>query len=324
MAFTVYNSSDAGAPTLSGSAGDLIGVLDACLVDGFGAKVAAGWSHPVATASNIASYQQGSGCGFGLVINDNGPNVTSTYKEAWATGWESVAGVGAPVGTGSGQFPTPAQLLTTGHTVIRKSATADATTRDWMVYADDATFILFIHSGDSVTLWGMFVFGDIYSLAGVADAYRCIILGRANENAAESTVGIAGSTALLGTAVAGHFIARTWGGTGSSITVGKFGDASKAPAATYLDGLVQTPNGPDTAYYLSPLWIGETGGVVRGRLRGLYHICHPRASFSDGQTFSGANDYLGKTFEVRKSIGTGGTTDLCIAVETSNTLETNS
>src|SRR6267142_3788080 len=133
--FTQYSSLDASAPVLSGSAGALLTVLDAILVNGYGSKSAAGWSKPIANAGSIGSYKNGTGSTqLGLVINDNGANVTSTFKEAWATGWESVAGVGASVGSGTGQFPTPAQLLTTGHVVIRKSLTADATARNWVCF----------------------------------------------------------------------------------------------------------------------------------------------------------------------------------------------
>src|ERR1035437_2380958 len=125
--FTVFSSSDAAGPgLLTGAAGSLLAVLDACLVTSYaGHTLAAQWTKPTANAGNIGCYKQGAGAGLSLVINDAGPNGTSTYKEAWAIGWESVAGVGSPVGTGSGQFPIPAQLLTTGHDVWRKSATAE-------------------------------------------------------------------------------------------------------------------------------------------------------------------------------------------------------
>ena len=42
MPWTVYRSDDAGAPNLTGAAGSLIAILDAVLVNGYGAKPAAG------------------------------------------------------------------------------------------------------------------------------------------------------------------------------------------------------------------------------------------------------------------------------------------
>ena len=140
----IYSSATGGAGNpglLTGQVGDLLRVLDKVLVNGWTGVAAAGWTKPIANSGNIGCYQQGAGAGFGVVVNDNGPNVTSTFKEAWATGWESIAGIGAPVGSGGGQFPVPAQLLTTGHVVWRKSTTADGTGRAWICFADALSLI---------------------------------------------------------------------------------------------------------------------------------------------------------------------------------------
>ena len=330
--FTVFTSSDVSGPgLLTGAAGSLLAVLDACLVTSYaGHTLAAQWTKPFANSGNIGCYKQGAGAGLGLVINDAGPNVTSTYKEAWATGWESVAGVGAPVGTGSGQFPIPAQLLTSGHVVIRKSASADATGRAWTLFADSRTFYLFVASGDTVNVYMAFMFGDVFSLKGATDAYRCVIHGRAQENS-----GSGGSTAdnldsiypcaVSGANGPGMFMARSYGGGGTSITTQKMGDmnalgASVGYVGVAMAGLFQIPNGPDNSVYLSPVKVIELVAVsIRGRLRGVYHVCHPLASFADGQTFVGGGDYAGKSFQiVSRGINNG-----FWAVETSATVETN-
>lgn len=320
--FTYYSSADAGSPGLiSGTAGSLITILRACLVDGYGAKAAAGWTEPVAAASNIAAFQQGAGSGFAVVINDNGPNATSTYKEAWATGWEVVAGVGSPVGTGTGQFPLPAQLLTTGHVVIRKSATADGTTRAWMVYADSRTFYLFILSGDAASIYTAFIFGDCYSAKSTADSYNCLIIGKSVENQASGAGSMQQMTVRPTTACAGCFLARTHSGAGASITMGHTGSYNWTPGSANYQGEIQYPNNPDNALYLSPITVFESsGGIVRGRLRGLYHVGHAVASFSDGDTFSGAGDFAGKTLVIVWKVEN---TNAFLAVETSNTVEQN-
>jgi hypothetical protein len=318
--FTIYTSSDGSAPSLTGQTGALLTVLDAILVNGYGAKSAAGWSKPFSNASSIGCYKNSvSGTGFGVVINDSGPNGTSTFKEAWATGWESIAGVGSPVGSGSGQFPTAAQLLTSGHVVIRKSATADSTVRTWICFADAYTFYLFILDGTTGGVYQSFMFGDIYSLKTTSDAYRCMIIGGATENAGSNNA-VDNSSSVANTCT-GHFMPRTYGGGGTSITCGKAGDIGKG-AAGGLGGIVQTPNGPDGAYYLSPIWVSEnSASTVRGRLRGLWHNCHAAGGFSDGQTFSGAGDFAGKTFQCVKQ-GTSAS-PACFVLETSATLETN-
>lgn len=341
--FTIFSSSDVSGPgLLSGTAGSLLTILDACLVTGYsGHSVSPAWTKPFANSGNIGCYKQGAGAGLGLVINDNGPNVTSTYKEAWSIGWESVVGIGAPVGTGSGQFPTPAQLLTTGHVVWRKSATADASGRAWMLAADSSTFYLWVSTGDSAGVYYHSGFGDVFSLKGASDAYRCFIYGRVLENSAvglsgpsdwtdsiECHAGTGGNQNNSGVAQPGHFMARTVGGGGTSVTLVKKGDGSaatgsgqtNAPYASPLAGVFQTPNSADNSIYLSPISAVESASVIiRGRFRGLYQICHPVASFSDGQTFAGGGDYAGKSFlVVLKSVNGG-----MWALETSATVETN-
>jgi hypothetical protein len=318
--FTVYTSSDANGPgPIAGAAGTLLTVLDGCLVNGYSGKTAAGWTKPFANASNIGCYKQGAGAGLGLVINDNGQNVTSTFKEAWAIGWEIVAGVGSPVGTGTGQFPTPAQLNTTGHCVVRKSVAASSATNYWILFADASTFYLFILTGDTANTYQGFFFGDMFSLAGSADKYRCILMGNSTENSNSSNLG---DTNLANTVTPGHYMARSWGGTGTSLQVTKVGDYQVAFSNSF-SGLLQQPNGPDNSYYLCPARVAEVGGpLIRGRLRGIYQVCHPVGNFTDGQTFSGGGDFAGKTFSIVKSIPSGGG-GAFLAIETSNTVETN-
>ena len=333
--FTVYSSGDVSGPgVMFGSAGDLIRVLNAVLVVGYSGKAAAGWTHPVATVGNIASYKNASpansGNGFGVVINDNGPHVTSTFKEAWATGWETVLGVGAPVGTGTGQFPTPALLLTSGHVVVRKSATADGTTpRSWVCYADSLTFYLFIQTGDGASYYSFFGFGDFFSLTGSSDQYRCHIQGRALENNATGGAST-GAGDLIGTQsnttanAVGSYAPRSWGGGGSCVATSYIGAIGLTAGTTnsYINnvGTNTAPNGPDNAYYIPPIWINElSASALRGRFRGLYHSAHPLATFADGQVISGAADYAGKTLQAVKRGISGG----MWFVETSNTLETN-
>lgn len=316
--FTIYQG------TIDGTAGSLITVLDAVLVAG------QGWTHPIPTAGNIASYKQPAGCGFGFVLNDNGPNVTSTTKEAWATGWETVLGVGAPVGTGTGQFPTPAQLLTSGHVVVRKSVATGAATRVWRAYADDRTVYLFITTGDG-TGFGMMAlrFGDFFSMVGQSDAFKCMIAGRSLENSATGGSGTDSTDSIssMGVSAAnflGHYAARGFGGSGTSVQLvngGALGlTAGASVSITPMTGLIIGQNPEDNTYYISPLWVYELATpTVRGRYRGMYHIAHTAATFADGQRIPGSGYLSGKTLEIVK----GGPNSGYWAVEVSATLETN-
>ncbi len=349
--FRIYQSSDAGGPgSIYGSSGSLITILDACLVNGYTGHPTAGWSKPIANSASVyACYQNSSGSGMTLFVNDFNPNGTAAGEEAWCTGWESITNLaptvsGSNVGAGYGQFPTPTQLLTTGHGVWRKSATSDLTTpRPWIMFADQYTFYLFILTGDSTaTTYFPACFGDIFSLHGTADRYRCFIAGRQGVNSITLANG-EGMDSLMspwsiaaiayppsGVAVTncGRYMPRTWGGGGTSAPITAVGDFSvvtpASPSANNfacaLQGALPTPNGPDNSYYVAPLRVSEIStGVMRGRFRGLYQVCHPSSQFSDGQVFAGSGDYAGKTFQIIKQ----GITLGFWAVETSNTVETN-
>jgi len=331
--FTVYTSSDPGNGSdqpglLTGQAGDLLRVLDKVLVNGYTGKAAAGWSKPFANATNSGCYKQGAGALCALHIQDNGANVTSTFKEAWATGWETITATSATVGTGTGQFPTPAQLLTTGHVVIRKSNTADGTGRPWIIFADSTTFYLFVLSGEAASTYNAFYFGDIFAMKGSGDAYRCIIHGNGVENSGAAATGqTVDQIFTFGATVAsqiGAYMPRSFGGGGTSLQVQKSGDYGKfnqgAGTVCAMAGAVQSPNGPDNSFYMVPVQIWESVSFcIRGRLRGVYQVCHAVANFADGQTIQGSNDFAGKTFQIVNKGYNGG----FWAIEISATVETN-
>lgn len=339
--FTVYMSADSGSPVLTGLTGSLISLLDACLVNGYASKPAAGWSKPSFPAtSSLGAYQQASGSRLYLYVNDSSPVTTSVGKEAWATGWEIMtsytsSAVSASVGAGNGQFPLPSQVLTTGHYVIRKSSTADSTIRQWIMFADAYTLYLFIANGDTANTYSAFFFGDIFSLKPATDSFKCLIAGRVSENVGSTTTAEGLDIISLPRALASgqtvHYLARSFGGFGQSVPVIKLGDGGKIASALInsdmpMGGNIAAANPVDNSYYMAPIWIAECAAapvIIRGRMRGMYMLCHPITSFADGQVFSGANEYAGKSFVVIKqgqgnNIGVG-----YWVIETSATLETN-
>lgn len=326
--FTQYSSSDASGPgTISGVVGALLTILDACLVNGYSGKTAAGWTKPFANTTNFGCYKQGAGAGYTLYVNDN---AVVTAENADMVGWKALSAMTSPVGVGTGQFPLPAQSITTGKVICRKSATASATARAWTLFADSSTFYLFILTGDTAATYSSFMFGDIFSLWGNTDANRCMIIGLNGEVTTAPTLisgGVArSSNPLVTNGQQGPFLADNFAGTSGSQQAYPCGDTSKngtllntSGGGAATNGALPTPNSSDNSYYLSPMWVMDSTWLQRGRLRGFYHLCHPNANFSDGMTFSGANDFAGKTFVVLVSDYSGG----LICVETSNTLETN-
>lgn len=332
--FTQYTNMSAGAPPLNGLTGSLINVLNYCLVSG------SNWSLAFSSGSVFAGYRPPSGSRMTLFVNDAGPNVTSVGKEAWITGWESLTGIGtAPggnltgsVGAGIGQFPLPSQALTDGKVVCRKSVGANSGSIPyWTVFADSYTMYAFFLTGDITAYTGYFSiwFGDVYSLGGSNDAYRCMIHGRMAVNSATSgqttdnmdMVGALGTTAGNSN---GMYMTRAASGVGTSVTANKFGDCSKYGTTSGImvtaAGNASAPNPADNAFFIAPLTIWEHATLgIRGRVRGLWHFGHPVTTIPDGQVISGSNAHLGKLF---KKVGNGVNGGMWL-VEISNTVETN-
>jgi hypothetical protein len=322
MAVTVYSSTDGSAPVLSGTVGSLVALLDAVLVNGYGSKAAAGWTKPY-SGTNGAVYRQAGGNQFYLRVDDNAPNVTSVAREAQVSGYEAMTAFS----TGTGQFPTTTQSST--GLVIRKSTTADSTARAWIIIADDRTFYLFIITGDAAGYYA-FAFGDFYSYKTTTDSYRTIIIGRTQVNNGTNTYEVLAGSYKLDTNLNSHYIARTFAGTGTSVSAGKHTDHIKCiaaladqvlPVGLSTQTLFNNPNTPDGGFYVAPLWVHEAPSM-RGHLRGLWAGCHTYSTVADGDTFSGSGVYAGKTFRVIKPVYANGNTGYLI-VETSNTWDTN-
>jgi len=308
---TIYRSSDASAPVLTGTAGDLVNLLDKCLVLGYGAKANAGWSRKTAFAGNTttrAAFQQGGGNQLYLDVDDRGATgvlTGATGKEAAVRGYEAMT----DVSTGTNPFPTTAQIAAaTGN--WRKSATADAVPRGWFLVADDRTFMLAVLDGDTLGTYKVYYFGDIYSLK-TGDSYRTGILTRSSVNGASSngTIGTAVATAISSSSTLGWYLARIAAATGTSanpslIVIG----SSWETAVTFAGSL-------DGNIYLQRVLTSDaaSGTILRGWLRGVYEILQP-IGLADGDTFDGAGDFAGRSFIVVK--GFGGSTLQAMAIET--------
>lgn len=288
-----------------------------------------GWSLPFAPATNQAAYQQGGGNQFFMNVNDNAPNVTALGREARVTGFETMTALA----TGTGQFPTVAQVaIGIGCVIWRKSTTADATTRVWFVVADDRTCYLFVISGDSAGSYFGYMFGDFFSYV-TNDSFRTKIIGRNTENNGGFTLGdvahlqhATGSTGIS----AGHFIARSFTGIGGSVAMGKEADKQNLSAlatpenvACVGQGVIPFPNTPDGGLYMTLIQLHDASALKRGRLRGCWSQCHPIASFNDLDTFSGTGVLAGKTFLILKTNGATGAGQGLFVMETSDTWETN-
>jgi hypothetical protein len=304
VAVRVYRNTDASAPVLTGQTGSMSALLKACLVTGYGAKAAAGWSNPFSGAAGQEVFRPGSGVRHYFAHDDTGPGA-GTFKEARIFGWEALTAWA----TGTGQFPTVAQAAS--GVVDLKSSTADGTARPWVVIADDRTVYAFCAfsntltqqaNGSNLTYSGI-SFGEIYSLLTVADAYRSIVIGRNVENSVAATNDLLlGLVPSFSTVLGGHYMPRAYTGLGTAVQAGKWGDWARGAggSAAWLGagagGLV-LPDPVTGAIHLAPIHVSDAT-TLRGRMRGMFHLCHAGTAMADGDTIVGSGAYAGRTFMV--------------------------
>jgi hypothetical protein len=301
---TIFRSTDTSAPVLTGTAGDLVNLLDKCLCAGYGSKTAVGWTKSF-TATNAAVFRMGGGNQFYLDVNDNGASTGltgGTAREAAVRGYEAMTAVA----TGTGDFPTTAQVIAATAN-WRKSSSADATARAWFCAADDRSFILGILDNDVASRAKLYVFGDVYSLAA-GDAYRTAISVRTSVNGSAQTGAFGNALSASGaSATAGIFIARIAAGTGTSSPVALTSVGSTWEATNSFT------TAPDGNIHVSRVLVNDVGVNLRGWLRGVWEILTP-VGVTDGDTWTGTGELAGRSFVAVKGFGVS--TALGLAVET--------
>jgi hypothetical protein len=353
MAFTIFQSTEIGAPQLNGNTGSLVAVLDAVLVNGFGTRQSLGWSKPLANDSltgSLGCWRPPSGSRMILYMNDTAPTASTIGggRESWVCGYESILGLTSSIypttGTGGGQFPSGSQTYAntglggiaggSGSLWWRKSATADSIPRYWILFGDAYIFYLFVQAGDTVGVYYGYWFGDMYSFRN--DPYRTMIHGRCANTTNGNTYRFDGSDTgvpPLLTSMFMDFMPRTWNGNVGSILVNKIVDMGRAnvnigntnpngnsTTVMPFSGLLPVLGNPsDGNLTMVPILVCETTAIIRGKMRGMYHLAHPTDSFYDGQIISGSNEYAGKCFRfVKPGPANGGW-----LMEVSDTLDTN-
>lgn len=316
MAVTLYQSSDASAPVLSGQVGAWIGVLDACLVNGYGAKSAAGWAKAF-TGTNLAAYRAASGNRLYLAVDD------TNAQEARFVGYETMSAVT----TGTNPFPTTAQV--SGGMYMRKSETANSTARPWVLIASDTGFMFFPDSNG--TTWstdpaaigcsGQMYYGDLVSYKP-SDAYGTIIIGATATAGSNSNFGRKSQQGVITWAAdAGHYLARNQAQSVGSIACSKWAPMECSPAAQMgVNAVSPYPDTVSGGLIISPILISETNGgtgqLIRGRLPGVWNPCHNLPA-AHADTMTGSGDTSGKSFLLASAYVTS--TKGRAILETSNT-----
>lgn len=298
-----YQSSDASAPTITGTAGSLISALSAILVDGYGSKAGSGWSKPYASG-NAAVFRQGEGHRRYLWIDD------SDARMARVAGYVTMTGVSA----GEWKFPTESQFA--GGLYCRKSITADSTARPWLCWADARTFYLIVFGaltspagtsgGDAHLAFGQTVDSPI-----PGDQYNTWIIGGTDTSTTSTTATSARQTITLlnNTPTAtGHYMAGEYRQVPKSIQFGV-----RAPMNT------SGSNGPypdsDGNINIGRPRVYTEGASAsfpvqdRGYMPGIWSICHQVAgnfTLLDTMTGCTGGGVDGRPFRIVVTANSGG------------------
>lgn len=312
MTVRLYSSADAGAPQLSGASGDLVAVLDACLVNGYGSKPGAGWTKDYASITLRAAYRQGAGGrGHYFYLDDSGG------VAARCCGYESMSSIDA----GTGMFPNGQVGLLYMH-----KHDGAAGTRGWLLLANEATFH-FITQYDTQATWvassftsfgkiKSFFQNDVFDTMLIAARLATQTSGSGNPNSANATGDIwtqYGSACWLYTLrgdilLPGHYMARRWHGIGSSLNFGKGSTSIIEDSFSvqqmynvgwnklgYPSAAYTTPNPPDGSLYISPLTVLESGGI-RGTIPGMWNHRFGQFFMQHGDTLDGTGEHAGRRF----------------------------
>ena len=292
---TIYRSDDASAPTISGTSSDLRLALNAILVDGYGAKAAAGWAKAYEDAGNHLVAYRNAGLGRYLFLDDS-PTRVSVLR-----GYRAMASISDR----SEPFPR----LGLPDVTCRKSVTADATARPWICLANELHFFLIIF-GNQTTLGSSsgsdahLAFGELDS-ALPGDEYRTFIHGGSDTSATSGTATVArqafnfNDTSVVTSpyTFCEGTIAQNALSTNSVSEAAPF---ANTPFSEVVSGGTTFPAYPDPA--TGKLLISRqmtrhihatSAPVNRGYLPGLWTLCHPATSFTSLDTFSmGSRTFL--------------------------------
>jgi hypothetical protein len=283
-----FTSAMLAAPVLNGSAGSLVNILDACLVTGFDIKaatslvVASGVATLSFTGTNLAAYRSTDVASTGMYLRVDDTGTTSCR----VVGYEQMT----DINTGSGAFPTTAQLSGGGYWA--KSGIANAVPALWTLFADSRTILLqispYFSTGASLTSGVLRGFGDALPLRPGGDPYACLLNISTSNN-----VGSQGESSLDSIATIGNtYMPRAFTGLGSSIQTMLFSYTGANSRSGFDTTLGAFPSVVDGGLRLSRKAISATTVVPaspRCDLPGLYHV--PHTGLID--TFRGRDVILG-------------------------------
>ena len=311
MTVTLYSHNDVGAPPLlktvgqGNGSGTAIAVLKACLVDGYGAKPAAGWTE---------AFNDGLGtkAAFRNAITDGGTGAYYRINETTALDAQSrffsIRGyeVMTSIDSGTGQFPTTSQMSGEGMTQMKNynsTYSSNSWTGEWWVIADQHMCYMFNMNSTVANYGAAFLkMGDIISYSA-NDPYRAMLqadpttahFASQYSNSALAQVGGSGI-------VSGHYMMRDHTGLQTGIAIGQHADLAKMDGRMgYGSSYYQAfPNPVDGNLLVSNVFVTHNLSAVqvtRGLYPGMKASLH-REPFSHLSTHIGSGDLAGREYMV--------------------------
>lgn len=246
-------------------------------------QAAVGWAKAF-SGTNQASYRPATGNRLYVDVDDS---AASSARSARIRGYETMSAVL----TGTNPFPTIAQLALTASLVIYKSSTADATTRPWILYADDQAFYLFVQYSGTTGVWSCAAFGDAVSF-GTGDPWATGIIGNP-ESASTATLQAThfGTLVQSVTTNTNHYLARNYAGSAGAIAFGKI---TESVAGTGMGSAGYTYPAPvDSGAHVAPVRIVEST-TPRGVFPGIFVPLHNKP-LTQGDPVTGVTGLSGHT-----------------------------
>lgn len=300
MTVRVYRSSDASAPSLTGQAGSLITVLDACLVSGYGSQTSSGWTKPFTTATNIAIYRMASGNQRYMRLDDTGA------QEGRIHGFETMSS--------DSDFTTAftvgvfGVITSAGGVALKKSSSADAVARGWVIVATGSACYVFIEPTSTPTTWssvntssasgnGQFFFGDFISYRP-GDVYNTAVIGPTSVASGQGLFGSCSSNITSG--ANGHVACRSYlglgvGGVGFAKGVpGLYNNATTLGASSVSNPFPDVITGGLLVSYIEVAEVIGSSHIVRGRLPGIWGSISSLPA-THGDVITGTGVVAGKT-----------------------------
>lgn len=311
----IYTSDDAGAPVIDNATDGLTNLqmaLKAILVDGYGAKSAAGWTSPYSSSPGSTNDHEPR-----MFVPGAGP--VSYYRIVEVLEFNSYSGTVYETATGISTYG-----VQWGQDFASSARPSSIGTHKWICIADDRTCYFFMErvlgSGEyamhlAMGKWHPYNPADVYS------AMAWNIAGGFDSDVISGSIG-GGATGYI---MRNYLGTSVYNPASPYATLSLTGDRIKGAAGgTILRGLLPYPHPPDNRIWLSPIYVADgTGGVtVRGKVRGFWQWLHPINGVADRDVFAGVGDLAGKSFIIIKTIPMPSGEFGVAVIETSNTWET--